>query len=462
MIQKHLFTCFFLIVANAGSQNVATAQAKPYRTNKVPTRAAGNAGNAAVGAFKLQEQVAGKRYLATHPSQLQNLTDDQFLERIQYDYTKLCLQTKDSVVTVEVDGYNINLLPVAAKNGWISRQVAAKEVLRYLAEFDNAKTIHGFFPRSFNRKTGQMAAQNYWTFGRPYDVYGTAVIAASLKYFIASYFNRPTQTETKIRRLCMRIVDRVDWNFAYNESKKSFSWFKNGENAERFDGKDLVGIWDETFFIQLLAMMDKKWKYGTQAYDNFVSKLRVDSLYGFRFYPTPQIGYAAQSFIWYDLEGYKDSNGKTNNLTYFESVRNAVNVQMAYASANPKGYPHYGKIWGIGELHNDTGDIQLEEVFSSLQFEPAAAVRNLRNIYKTFKSKGIYTTKGMHGRVNVSNNKVEPLGKGKHWFGFYLPLNVLYIENYRSGMLWKLAKSTEGYNKVFQKASLALMIEKKE
>jgi hypothetical protein len=452
-----LFTTAKIFISNS-----LIAQAKPKANDRIKPGEEIRKLHNDTAVFKFFKENNKKKYLTVAPSQLEKLTNDQFLERIQYDYTKLCLETKDSIITVEVDGYMISLLPVAVKNGWVHRNVAAREVLQSLIEFNNAKTIHGFFPRSFYRRTGEKVSVDYWTFGKPYDVYGTAVIAASLKYFISSYFNGDNETERKIRFLCKIINDKIDWNFAYNESKRCFTWFKNGENAEVFDGKDLLGLWDETFFIQLLALSDTKWKHGLEGYSNFVSNLRVDTLYGYRFYPTPQIGYAAQTFIWFDLRNYKDSVCINNKLGYFESVRNAVLMQVAYSKVNPKQYPYYGKIWGIGEIHNDKGDIQLEEVFSSLMFEPDSAINCLRNIYKTFKRTGIYSNEGMHGKVNVSNEEVQPLGKSTSWFGFYLPLNVLYIENYRSGLLWKLAQSTPGYIDTFHKAGLKSNIKKQK
>ncbi len=397
---------------------------------------------------------ATKNHLTVSPLHLEKLSDDQFLERIQFDYTKLCLEKKDSVVTAEIDGYNINLFPVAVKNGWIDRKSAAKGMLQYLKEFYNAKTIHGFFPRSFNRATGEKAGVKYWNFGKPYDVYGTAVITASLKFFIGNFFQKQNTVENGIRSLCAKIIDRVDWNFAFNEVKGCFTWFKNGDNAELFDGKELQGIWDETFFIQLLALSDKKWIHGLEAYNNFTSKMKVDSMYGYRFYPTSQIGYAAQSFLWFDLRNYKDSICVKNNLDYFTSIRNAVLMQKACTKLNPNKFQHYGKIWGIIDVHNDKGDIQLEEVISSINFDPDAAISCLRNVYEIFKTKNIYSKKGLHGKVNVMNSEIQSLEKNTPWYGFYLPLNVLYIENYRSGLLWKLAQSAPDYTSILLKAAV--------
>ena len=49
-----------------------------------------------------------KDYLNLAVIRLNEITDDEFLERIQYDYTKNCLINKDSIAIVENDGYRIN------------------------------------------------------------------------------------------------------------------------------------------------------------------------------------------------------------------------------------------------------------------------------------------------------------------------------------------------------------------
>jgi hypothetical protein len=44
-----------------------------------------------------------KEYLNVDVNHLNQLTDDQFLERVEYDYTRKCLKNKDSLVIIEND-----------------------------------------------------------------------------------------------------------------------------------------------------------------------------------------------------------------------------------------------------------------------------------------------------------------------------------------------------------------------
>lgn len=437
-----------------------------------------------------------KKHLKLDVRYLDQLTDDQFLERIQYDYTKNCLKNKDSVAITENDGYRINLFCVAVKNGWLSRDEAARAILKYLQEYQNSKTVHGIFPRSFSRKTGeQIKGLVYWTFGQPYDVVGTAFFATSAQFVISPFFDADNPVEIEIRKLCKTICDRIDWNFAYNEKRKCFTWFKNGVDGTQFDGKELFGEMDETYFLQLLVLSAKNWKHGNEAYNNYVSKIFVDSQYGFNYfstkeynyktseqftgikvnnpkalalkdYPTAKLGYLVQSHIWFDLRGYRDSICDLNNMDYFEGTQNAVKAQIKYAQINPGKNYLYGDVWGFYDTYSpvskkwmitglpmegdtDEGTISISAVMSAIPFAPKETIKCLRTLYNEFKDKGIYGKKGFVMSVNTNSGK-----RAKSPDSFFEPICVLSIENYRSGLLWELAKKTPEYQESINKAGL--------
>jgi hypothetical protein len=437
-----------------------------------------------------------KEHLNLNFNYLDQLTDDQFLERIQYDYTKNCLKKKDTIAITENDGYRINLFCVAVKNDWLSREEAAQAILKYLQEYQNAKTARGIFPRSFSRKTGQqIKGQVYGTFGQPYDVVGTAFFATSAQFIIQQFFDANNPVEIEIRALCKMICDRIDWNFAYNETKECFTWFKNGVNGEQFDGKELYGEMDETFFLQLLVLSAKNWQHGNEAYNKYVSKIFVDSQYGYHYfstkeynyktseqftgikvnnpkavalkdYPTAKLGYLVQSHIWFDLQGYRDSTCDLNKMDYFEGTQNAIKAQIKYAQINPGKNHLYGDVWGFYDTYSpvskkwmvtglpmegdtDEGTIAISAVMSAISFAPQATIKCLRTLYKEYKHKGIYGKKGFVMSVNTNNGKMAKTSDS-----FFEPICVLSIENYRTGLLWELSKKTPEYHESFILAGL--------
>lgn len=438
----------------------------------------------------------GKEHLKLDSNKLDNLTDDQFLERIQYDYTKDCLLNQDSIAIVENDGYRINLYCVAIKNGWLSRSLGAIAVWKYLREYQNAKTAQGIFPRSFSRKTGQnIKGLTYGSFGQPYDVVGTAFFATSIQFVIRQFFDKSNPIENEIRRLCNSICNRINWNFAYNEDKKCFTWFKNGTDGKLFDGKDLVGEFDETFFLQLMVLSSKNWNHNEEAYNNYVSKIFIDEQYGYRYfstkeynyktsvqftgiriknpnilklehYPTAKLGYLVQSHIWFDLKGFRDSICKVNNMDYFEGTQNAIKAQIQYAKVNPGQNYLYGDVWGFYDTYSpisetwmvtglpaegdiDEGTISISAVISAIPFMPQESIKCLRTLYSEFKDKGIYGKRGFVMSVNTNNKK-----SAKSPDTFFQPISVMSIENYRSGLLWNLAKKAPEYKESFNKAGL--------
>lgn len=440
-----------------------------------------------------------KPYLCLPVTRLNELSEDQFLERIQYDYTKNCLMDKDTIAVVENDGYRINLYCVAVHNGWLSREKAATEVLNFLIEYENAKTIEGIFPRSFNRLSGeQIEGRTYWTFGQPYDVVGTAFFTTSIQFVVRQFFNRDNSIENKIRILCDKICNRVNWDFAYNIDRKCFTWFKNGEDGSLFDGKDLVGEMDETFFLQLLVLSADKWSHDKDAYNKYVSEIFIDEQYGFRYfstkeynfkdskqftgievknsknlklkdYPTAKLGYLVQPHIWFDLEGFRDSTCIANNMDYFEGTQNAIKAQIKYAQLNPGQNKLYGDVWGFYDTYSpvtkkwmvtglpaegdyDEGTIAINAVISAIPFAPSETIKCLRVLYDEFKNEGIYTDKGFVMSVNTNIRKTADKPDS-----FFQPINVLSIENYRSGLLWELAKKAPEYKKSLNKAGLQFM-----
>lgn len=436
-----------------------------------------------------------KPYLFIDTLELQKLSNDNFLERIQFDYTmEFIKKLSDTVLTIEKEGYAINLFCVGIKNGWFHRNKTAKVVLEKLLVYEKAKHIQGFFPRSFSKVTGDfIPGSKYGDFGQPYDVVGTAFLATSLKFIVKQFFNRNNKTEIEIRQLCKKICNRINWDFAYKVDKKCFTWFKNGKNGEYFDGKDLVGEMDETYFLQLYVLGAKNWSHNKEAYKSYTSNIFIDNQYGYSYfstkqydyknskqfsgitvqskknkeldnYPTVKLGYLVQSHIWFDLRDFKDSLCIQWKMNYFQGVQNAIKAQIRYAKINPGNNYLYGDVWGFYDTFSpiskkwmvtglpaegdfDEGTIAISAVLSAINFMPDESISCIRALYNNFKNYGIYGNCGF--KMSVNTNTKQTASTPDY---FFLPINVLSIENYRSELLWNLAKKEKDYQSIFRKA----------
>jgi hypothetical protein len=86
---------------------------------------------------------------------------------------------------------------------------------------------------------------------------------------------------------------------------------------------------------------------------------------------------------------------------------------------------------------------------SAIPFAPKESIKCLRILYNEFKNEGIYNEKGFVMSVNTNTREFA-----KKPDTFFQPINVLSIENYRSGLLWKLSKKASEYKASFDTAGL--------
>ena len=158
-------------------------------------------------------------------------------------------------------------------------------------------------------------------------------------------------------------------------------------------------------------------------------------------------------------------------IDYFENSRRATYVNQQYAIRNPKGFRGYGRhVWGLtasngpgpktlrvggvarrfrgyiarGVPHGpDDGTLAPWAVVASLPFAPEIVLPTLQHCSVTYP-----TMENEHGLV-CSFNPTFPGGDSGHsgWMSkdhFALDQGpvILMIENYRSGLMWRLMRSS--------------------
>jgi hypothetical protein len=195
---------------------------------------------------------------------------------------------------------------------------------------------------------------------------------------------------------------------------------------------------------------------------------------------------------WIDLSGIRDAYMRRHDLDYFENARRATYAQRAYATENPGGWRGYGEnVWGLtacngpGDIKTtlgglerrfygysargagldyvrDDGTIAPTAAISSIVFAPEIvlpAIRALKDRY----GKHIYSTYGFRDAFNPSFRvgAAKPrTGEVIPDFGWvddeYLGIDqgpiILMIENYRSGLVWKVMKKNPHVRRGLERA----------
>jgi hypothetical protein len=280
----------------------------------------------------------------------------------------------------------------------------------------------------------------------------------------ARYFNQNNPGEIEVVQLEEQLIQRVDWNWARNhELTVTHGWKpETGFLLYRWAG------YDEALLLYILGLGALHSPLPKESYRAYTENFQWKSLYGYNFL------YAGPLFIhhfpqvWMDLRGLQDDITRKAEIDYFENTRRATLAHQQYAIQNPRrftGYSEFG--WGItasegpakdapqtigdrtfynylarGIPEPDDGTLSPWTVITSLPFAPEIALPSIAYYLKTYPQlTGQY---GMMCSMNPSFPGSAPDQPG--WFsGNYYGINegpvVLMIENYRTGLIWKLMRA---------------------
>ena len=173
------------------------------------------------------------------------------------------------------------------------------------------------------------------------------------------------------------------------------------------------------------------------------------------------------SHLWIDFSGIRDDAMRRHGIDYFENSRRAAYIQRAYAIENPRGFRGYGKnAWGITASSGpgprirkvdgvrrrflgyhargvpegpDDGTLAPWATIASLPFAPELVLPALRHFHERWPE--MVTEHG----ITCSFNPSYATGSGHGWVsGGHYALDqgpvVVMIENYRSGLVWRLMR----------------------
>jgi hypothetical protein len=168
-------------------------------------------------------------------------------------------------------------------------------------------------------------------------------------------------------------------------------------------------------------------------------------------------------FTHYSFMGF-DPHALTDRYTnYFENNRNIARINRAYVTENPKHHKGYGPdCWGLTasdgpwgyaaeapDLRDDLGTIAPTGSLASFPYTPDASMAAFKHFYRDLGDRlwGIY---GPRDAFNLDQD---------WWSNIYMGLNqapiTVMVENYRTGLIWKLFMSNPEIQTMLQKLHAA-------
>lgn len=404
-------------------------------------------------------------------------SDDEMLDRLQrtaFDYFLQCTNPDNGLVadttrdgapsSIAVVGFALSATPIGVEHGWIERSDAVKRVLASLNFFmasdqsgsAGATGYHGFYFHFLDMKRGTRVWRCELS---PIDT--TILIAGMLS--AGAYFDADTPEETELRRLADALYERVDWLWMQNDGVTVMQGWKPECGFLHYGWEG----YSEALLLYALGLGSPTHALTEQSFHAWTMTYQWEHLYGTDFLYAGPLFIHQFSHAWIDFRGIRDAFMREKDCDYFENSRRATYIQRAYAILNPRSFVGYdAEHWGLSAGDGPSGDtrqvagrqqtfygyaargvpygpddgtVSGSSITSSLVFAPEIVLPALRALQAdgTAQDRDFIHASGFNATLGHS--------PGKAWtttdiFGLDQGMIVLMIENYRSGLPWRLMK----------------------
>lgn len=351
----------------------------------------------------------------------------------------------NEVVTTGGSGFGIMAVIVATERKWIARDTAARFLLKMVKFLHKADAYHGVFPHWLNGSTGKTIP-----FSRKDD--GADLVESAFLFqgllCARQYFNGTDDTERELRNRIGWLWNDIEWNWFTRDGQEVLYWHWSPNNGWSMNFP-LRGF-NECLITYVLAASGTQYPVSPAVYhrgwaeSNFFKNGK--EFYGYKLplgfdYGGP-LFFSQYSFLGLDPRGLKD-----RYADYWEQNTHHTLINRAYCIANPLKYKGYGdSCWGLtaSDTYNgyaahspaeDLGTITPTAALSAFPYTPAESMKALRYFYEK-KGDRIWSEYGFTDAFNET----------KDWYAqSHLAIDqgpiIVMIENYRSGLLWKLFMS---------------------
>ncbi len=344
--------------------------------------------------------------------------------------------------TIGGTGFGIMALIVATERGWITRDTATGFLLKMLRFLRRADKFHGAFPHWMNGETGKTIPFS------PKDDGGDLVETSFLMQGLLcarQYFNGTSPKESNIRARINELWNGVEWNWFTRGGVNVLYWHWSPNNGWAMNNE--IRGWNECLITYVLAASSADYSITKNEYRRGWANSRT-FLNGKKFYGIELplgLDYGGPLFFThYSFLGLDPRELKDVFANYWEQNLSHTLINHTYCIDNPKKYKGYGEAcWGLtaGDswvgyaAHSpaeDLGVISPTAALSAFPYTPQYSMKALKYFYNTVGDK-------IWGQYGFSDGFSE----SKNWYAqSYLAIDegpiVVMMENYRTGLLWKL------------------------
>ncbi|WP_242918600.1 glucoamylase family protein [Pontibacter liquoris] len=381
-----------------------------------------------------------------------------------------------TMIASGASGFGLMAILVGMERGWITREQGVARFSQIVQFLDKAEKFHGAFSHFISGETGKVVP-----FFGPKDNGADLVETAFLMQGLLAakaYFSHNDPQEKAIRDTITKLWRGVEWDWFRKKPETDYlTWHWSPDQAWVLSHQ-LIG-WNETMIVYLLAIASPTHSVpASMYYSGWASQspkaqqYRTDwgqtkegamytngnTYFGVKL-PVGVSNGGPLFFVHYSFMG-ADPHQLTDKYTnYFENNRAIARINYRYCIENPAHHQGYGEnSWGLTASdgpwgyaanepvpHADSGKMTPTGALASFPYTPEESRQALAHYYRNY-GKFLWGSYGFRDAFNLDENWVSPLFMGLN----QAPVTVM-IENYRSGLIWKLFMSNPEITKAVNK-----------
>ena len=370
-------------------------------------------------------------------------------ERVHLD--NIYPQNDQDVVTSGGGGFGVMAILVGIERGFITRAQGVKRLETILQFLETADRFHGAWPHWWNGKTGKVKPFSKYDDGG--DLVESSFMLQGL-LCVRQYFKNGNQQEKSIAARADKLWKEVDFNFYRNNQNVLYwHWSPNHEWKMNFAVKG----YNECLIMYILAasspthavpaeVYHEGWAMNGKIKDTKISYNLPLSL---KHQGNPPNGgplfWAHYSYLGLDPRGLKDQYAN-----YWDETVNQAKINYEWCVQNSEGFKGYGpNNWGLTASYSvkgyaghapskerDKGVISPTAALSSFPYTPKESMQAMKYWYNEMGDK-VWGKFGFYDAFSIHHDWFLPR---------YLAIDqgpiVVMMENYRTGLLWKLFMSS--------------------
>ncbi len=364
---------------------------------------------------------------------------------------------RGNTVTIGGSGFGVMALVTGMERGWITRQEGIARMQKILGFLEKADRYKGVWSHWHNPDGSYVAFGDQKAAG---DLVETSFLIQGL-IVAREYLNGSSSEEKNIRDRIDHLYDTVDWAAFTGPSHDGLYWIWYSIE-DRYSLK--VTGWNEALCTYLLALGSPEHGITSDIYKKGWSTTAYPSrkTYG---YPLP-LGRQEKGgplfFSHYSFLGFDPRHMADDQVWYWQQNLSHALINRHYCLYEAPAGNGYGVgLWGLTACygagssgsysarspHNDDGVIAPTAALSSFPYTPFYSAQVLLTLDQLEECKGAY---GFADSYKPS----EKVATRNHLAIDQGPL-VIMIENYRSGLIWKLFMKNERVKRALELAGIS-------